>query len=570
MNRLLRPSLLVFVSAGLALVAGALMLWPRDLDRAQPLPVTKGDCEIVWLNYATNSAAWERFVAAVRRARPGALHLEVDDSKAFPNETTEVPELKVGVRGKQGRLLFRWYKLTGDLKTSDWVAALMQRDPPPLAVIGGSNSESGLELARQLQDKCHGPDRPLYLITQATSDKDTSKDTSDPSEPLLISIYPERTFRFCFTNRQMAVAVTDFVWNRDNLLRASDPLRQVNQFLWGDERLPPADDCLRPDGDPAYMAIWNDDPYSKDLADHFIAALRVQAVRTTALDFAWVSGFAGAGGVPIDMAGVRRGQFRMAQSLPWQKHIFHSVGGFNRPNQAEEDVADSLLLELAKYREAHNGQDQLRPLLVLPATSQPCRRFLRALRINAPVVARRFTVVTGDSIEFNKIYRDRNLTWPIQEVPLKLVFFCHRNPVDRDVGFREEDAPDAGSDYDQGSSTTGTEDLLLYIDIVETVVKGCYQGPRLLRNATELAANLHEIRWKNSRTLFGPEGNRHGGTGEHVVYLRPPQLVNGRVAPRAEIEVWSRSPPEEGTRRKPWALQRFLTVTYNGPSGEGR
>src|SRR5262249_40908198 len=163
---------------------------------------------------------------------------------------------------------------------------------------------------------------------------------------------------------------------------------------------------------------------------------------------------------------------------------------------------DSLLLELARYREAHNAQDQLRPLLVLPATSQPCRRFLRALRINAPVVARRFTVVTGDSIEFNKIYRDRNLTWPIQEVPLKLVFFCHRNPVDRDVGFREEDASDAGSDYDQGSSTTGTEDLLLYIDIVETVVKGCYQGPRLLRNATELAANLHEIRWKNSRTLF--------------------------------------------------------------------
>jgi hypothetical protein len=286
------------------------------------------------------------------------------------------------------------------------------------------------------------------------------------------------------------------------------------------------------------------------------------------MEWAWVSGLAGTRGIPIDLERVRRGQFRMAESLPWRQLIFHSVGGFNRPNQAEADIANKLLAKLAAYRQA-KGQDQLRPLLVLPATSQPCRRFLRALRKTAPAAARRFTVVTGDSIEFNKIYRDRNLTWPIQEMPLKLVFFCHRNPVDAEVGFREEDAG-ASADPDEGSPTTGTEDLLLFRDVVETLVKGCYRGEGLLKGPDALARSLHGVRWKNGRTLFGPEGNRHGGTGEHVVYLRPPLLVNGRVAPRSEIEVWSRTPPEEGQPKKSWSLTRYLAVTYDGAAGEER
>jgi hypothetical protein len=208
--------------------------------------------------------------------------------------------------------------------------------------------------------------------------------------------------------------------------------------------------------------------------------------------------------------------------------------------------------------------------LVVPATSQPCRRFLRALRRNAPVAARRFTVVTGDSIEFNKIYRDRNLTWPIQELPLKLVFFCHRNPVDRAAGFREQN--DAGPDSlnpNQGSPTTGTEDLLLFMDVVETVVKAAYRGPRLLASAEELADNLHQVRWKNGRDLFNRVGNRHSGTGEHVVYLRPPQMKEGRVAPRAALEVWARTHDRPGPVPKTWELTRFLTVRYEGSPGEG-
>jgi hypothetical protein len=521
--------------------------------------VAEGEQEIAWLNHATNMRDWERFIAAVRLAKPARLSLIVDDdSKAFPQETTEVPELKLRVAGKKGRLLIRWYKLTGQMRSSDWLDALLERRPPPLAIIGGNNSESALRLARLLQARRADSRSPLFLITQATS---YNEPPSDNPEPLpLHSIYPGKTFRFCFTNRQMANSVTDFVWNRDNLLPASDPFRQATRFLWGQDPLPPPDDRLRPDGDPAYLPIWSDDPYSNDLANSFITALRGQVLRSMVLDWGWQSAVGVTGGVPINLTSVRRGQFHMPDNYRWQDHIPHSVGGINRPNHAEEQVANYLLQDLAPRPLKH-------PLLILPATSQACRRFLHGLRKNAPVLTRRFTVVTGDSIEFNKIYRDRNLSWPVQDLPLKLVFFCHRNPASKDAGFREES--EVGTyDPNHGSPTSGTEDLLLFRDVVETVVLAAYQAPELVQDSPTLAANLHRVRWKNRHILFNANGNRRGGTGEHVVYLRPPQLKDGRVLPRAEIEVWSRTSASDVDRRKSWVLQRSLLVHFDG-TGEG-
>ncbi len=558
MTWLFRPTNLVLLAAALAVAAAALVLWPPAPDRSGPLPVPAGDQEIVWLNHATNVRDWERFATAVRRARLPGLDVEVDESRAFPRETTVVPEIRLGVRGKAGRLLIRWYKLTGDMKTSDWVRALRARRPAPLAIIGGGNSESALELARQLRQGGAGPGGPLFLITQATAD-------NDPTTGLpLTDIYEGRTFRFCFTNKQMARAVTDFIWNRDHLLPAGDPLRRVMTFLWGQDGLPPADENLRPDADPAYLEIWDDDPYSRDLADSFMAALRLEALRATSQDWLWATGLAAGGGVPLDLVAVHRGHFYMSDDrYPLQWHIFHGIGGFNRANHAEEQRADELLAELARH------PDQLRPLLVLPATSQPCRRFLRALRRNAPVAARQFVVVTGDSIDFNKVYRDRNLTWPIQDLPVRLVFFCHRDPVDRVAGFREQN-PAGGYNPNRGSPTSGTEDLLLYVDVVQTVVRAAYAGPGLPGGADELAGNLRQIPWRGERMLFTARGNRHSGTGEHVVYLRPPPYKNGRVAPQAEIEVWARLHDDSpGPGQKSWVLRRFLTVLYDNSPGEG-
>src|SRR5581483_2057439 len=115
MNWLFRPSILAIVSAGLALSAMALVLWPRTSDnRALPLPLAEGDQEIVWLYAATNAAPWERFVTAVDKAvqrlhaEHGELALEMDARNAFPRQTTGISELALSVKGKKGRLWFRW------------------------------------------------------------------------------------------------------------------------------------------------------------------------------------------------------------------------------------------------------------------------------------------------------------------------------------------------------------------------------------------------------------------------------------------------------------------------------
>src|SRR5262249_62355637 len=130
----------------------------------------------------------------------------------------------------------------------------LKRQPPPLAIIGGSSSDSARELAKNLQRyakelQLPAEHRPLLLLTAATADRvapfNESKAGQPAAEPAglpLMRLYPGRTFRFCFTNKQMAMAVSDFIWSRDD---------------------------LRPDKDPVYMAQLNDDSYSHDLIDGF-------------------------------------------------------------------------------------------------------------------------------------------------------------------------------------------------------------------------------------------------------------------------------------------------------------
>src|SRR5438094_528019 len=88
-----------------------------------------------------------------------------------------------------------------------WISvALALGTPPPLAIIGGGSSDRARDLARAL-NALHPvlPSPPLLLITTATADEVGSQD-EDNSEPDLMKVYPERSFRFCFTNRQMAEA----------------------------------------------------------------------------------------------------------------------------------------------------------------------------------------------------------------------------------------------------------------------------------------------------------------------------------------------------------------------------
>jgi len=303
----------------------------------------------------------------------------------------------------------------------------------------------------------------------------------------LNELHRDRTFRFCFTNQQMAAAVTAFVAARDE---------------------------LRPDRGPFYVAQWEDDAFSRDLTGRFCDAVRAR----------------------LDRPG---GGFQ----IPVSEIIDYSVGGFDQPNRWEAPAVERLM-----RAKVDDHPDQRRPLLVLAApSSQVARRFLRGLARTSPSEARRFVIVTGDGLSFNTVYRDRNVAWPVQDLPFELVFFCHRSPVDAAAGFLREDAPSAGIT----APDTGTEDLLLYRDIVEALVQVAHQGETMPTDGAELGQRLRRARWHDGRVSFGDEGpelfdadgNRRGGTGEHVVWLRPDVQRDAprpaaRVLPRATIRVY--------------------------------
>ncbi len=491
--RLLTAVLLVGVALTLGLALLRVLSAPAA---ARPQPVPRGDQEIAWIHAATNSATWERFVAGVRQVRDARPDLVIDTDQAFPEQSTRVPEVTLAFPGSASRLRIRWYKLTSEMGIPQWVRALAERDPSPLAIIGGGSSDRARDLARALQQQqaWHGAP-PLLLITTATADKVTLED--DPGtpaapagldQPKLIDLYPGRTFRFCFQNSQMAEAVVDFVWGRPDLRPHADP----GQPNW------PA---------PVFTASWEDDPYSIDLADRFQEELHKP----------------------------ERGRNQVTQySIPY------SVGDYNEPNLHENELVVKLAQDIA-----HSPRP--RRLLVLPTLVKPARRVVRRLAVSAPAAVRNVVAVTGDSISFNNIYRDRDVAWNVQEMPVTLVFFCHQDPVH-------------GPEFDPARADlarlrrSATDDVRLNADMMEILLKACPPSAGT-GGADALAENLRGLK----PPFFAPDGNRLGG-GEYVVCLRP-QLKGEEVLPAATVEVWRRDrQPVDGTR---WRLYRSFPIRYD-------
>jgi hypothetical protein len=370
----------------------------------------------------------------------------------------------------------------------------------------------------------------------------------------LHQLYPERTFRFCFTNRQMATAVTRFVWQHDE---------------------------LRPDSDPVHMVRWDDDAYSRDLVEGFWRALQIAGVESSASEWAWALGCClragsppdlGSAVVPYQRLGADGSAFRMAVP-PTPLLVDSSVGSFDVPNRMESQAALYLLKSLVDH------PNQRRPLLVVTGQAQPARRFLRALDRNAPEQTRRCVVVTGDSISFNTVYRDGKVAWPIQDLPYRLVFFCHHNPTDTAAGFHPAEEVRENGDGPELTATTGTEDVLLFGDIVAALALGYHRDGRPCGDAQELGERFHELRLHDGtlgfappagRLLFNKDGNRHSGTGEHIVYLAP-QYQGPRVLPRAVIEVWSWRTEGTGDKAQPHWLRygRSLEMRFDESDRQG-
>jgi hypothetical protein len=464
--------------------------------RAKHVPA--GDHEIAWFHTAANFSTWERFVAGAKRAARQDARLTVDDTNAFLDQTTAVPELVIGAAGHSSKLRIRWYKQSSQATVADWVGALTRRDPPPLAILGGGSSDRAQQLATVLQERTQWRGaRPLLLITTATAV--LIEDEPTASFLNLMEVYPGRSFRFCFNNEQIAKATLDFV-SRDPELRPQ-----------------------RAGGPPAVFALeWRDDPYSIDLAGQFRLAL---VGREPRVDF-----------------------------HHWS--IRHSIGGAIRPNRHEAEAIEQLLSPTPRlplrYPLPRGAGD--RSLLVLPAVTGPARRVLGALTAEVPRIGRHVVAVTGDSIAFNTLYRDADVAWDSRRLPVTLVGFAHENPV-----AWEDERPDpARRASGLLTPTTGTDDVLHFATAVRRLCESILPEPgsdseaKPVTDADALAQRLRGL----IPPLFDEFGNRLRGQGETILLLRPPSIEDDadRAPSPASLEVWTRPGGSE------WKLLRRLPI----------
>jgi hypothetical protein len=549
-------ALTLTLATALYLTAQGLGLWEGSTG-AQVKALISEEQEIAWIEPATNTDDWAQFVSGLARLEAnwpkirgplGQLNLELgqESGGAFPQLTADVAEVALFfAEAPERKLWVRWYKISGDNPAEAWVEKLRARAKPPLAIVGGGTSDRAFALARALvkaqADRWQGKP-PLFLITTATAETDRPPpvDAADPQPgKRLMEVYPERTFRFCFTNGAMVRALLGFL--RENpqawvepaagpsalasagAVAVGDPVAALG-FLQAAGHL----------GPKLFTISWEDDSYSRDLEVLFRSQCKL-----------WHP-FA----EPEDLG-----------ALPY------SVGDAYQPNAAERTSVDLFLSFHAPPP---------RSILVLPAAVQRMRRYLGFLCKTSPAAARNLVVVNGDAITFHNVYRDRDFAWNMLDLPVPVVFFAHRNPVDTNAastwGFAWQ------RDEDKKRSNTGTHDLLLYRDIIEAMLYAAFEDGRLLGDADRVRDRLGHTCWRpigedhpgapdsddaarghvqnslihggeklSGHELFDRAGDRRPGTGEHVVWLRP-NFAGERLAllTPCTISIWRYNPTGAG------------------------
>ena len=495
MRELRWPLLVAVICLPIAvLAAGWKLPWLADpTPTAAPLGVPTGDREVAWIHTTVNANTWERFVTGVMRTQMTVPGLHVEDSRAFLDSTTAVPELVLRRDGHAGAVRIRWYKLQNQVTTADWVRALAARTPAPLAVIGGGSTDRAIDLARAMaaQEVWHG-DRPPLLVTTATADFADPGEVMGPTPVRLADVYDDRTFRFCFTNRQMAEAVVGFV--------AQQP----------DVRPRPGE----PDVPIAVLSVyWEDDRYSVDLQEQF----------TEAVNRRWQAD----GGVRF------AGQWK----IPF------SVGGVVTPNVHEATVGRDIARQLAEMPDR-------RVMLVLPGITLPARRLLQAVVEAYPAAADKLVAVTGDGIPVNAILRDGEFAWPVAALPVPLVLFTHHDPAAWDTPAARP-APPPGYEFRRPNST---EEAMHFGELGKVLAEECFpKSGAAPARGDDLITRLKA----RAPAMFDANGERLGGGGEYVVFVRP--------RPDPLLTVWRN---EDG---KTWVQKRAVPFTARGPAAaEGR
>lgn len=512
MQRIL--TLLALLLIAVLIGGGLFYFWGQgDIlsEVARPAAVAPGDVEVAWLHPATNTPTWERFVSGAADYVNLHSDLELDLTQAYPEASIKPPAIGIKRKSQPGWLWIRWYKLTGERPTYVWVNALLKRNPPPVAFIGGGSSDRARDLAASLENySWKSPaDRPPLLITTATADA-----INYQGNPVsLMQIYKDRSFRLSYTNSQMAKATMSFI----------EHLKTLPGYFQPEFELPPEfqtgfDREQKVHWPPQPVLIgWEDDSYSKDLANCFRNLL-----------------------LP---------EFKPEVILG--KTVGHGVGGLDYPNRQEYSAIESIRFQVKMSEPAYRNH-----LLILPGAATPCKRFLKTLHRLNPTEVRSWFVATADSIDWNSICRDRRLVWPVEEVPFKLAFFMHRNPVEVQAGF-----PAALQDDMPKSALTGTDDKLLYRDATATVFQAIYPETGIRRDPAQLSQELANAKDERGNLLFEPGGNRPEKGGEFIGLLLP-QYEGILLKTYAILEVWNRQVRPDQTEAR-WELIRTLTLSYH-------
>ena len=566
-------TLLVTLAAALYLTSRGLGLW-EGTGGAEVANLRGEEQEIAWIEPATNTDSWAQFTSGLLRLQAdwdkirgplGELQVDLgpDSAGAFPRLTADVAEVALFFSEAPGRKLWvRWYKISGDNPADAWVEKLRRRSRPPLAVVGGGTSDRAFQLGRALvkaQGDGWSGKPPLFLITTATAETDRPPpiDAAQPQQgQRLMDLYKGRSFRFCFTNGAMVRAVLGFL--RENPQAWIEP-QPVSSALATAGAVTSGDpvstlaflEAAGHLGPKLFTISWDDDSYSRDLEVLFRSECKLWHPFAT----------------PEDLG-----------TLPY------SVGDAYQPN-AEEQVSVDLFLS--------RHAPPPRSILVLPASVQRMRRYLGFLCQLSPKTARNLVVVNGDAISFHNVYRDRDFAWNVLDLPVSLVFFSHRNPVDSSAatawGFAWQ------RDEKKKLSTTGTHDLLLYRDIIEAMLYAAFEDGRLLGDADRVRERLLRTCWREAANaddprnhrvqnafvhddpvlagheLFDASGDRRPGTGEHMVWLQPnflPPSFPGdsprlKLLQPATISVW-RYAPAAGPS---WHEVDRHQPAYNRPRG---
>lgn len=470
--------MLWWLGALLLLVLTVVVILPSKKARGRPW-----DDTILWLAPPTSVVSWQRFVQALGDEAHFVFGNEVnlDLSRVAPVDSGITPEVTLRVGGRGVR--WRWAIQAAPLND------LLDREIDPsgnvIGVIGGSTTESALQLARGMEKRSKSlPDgkKPILVLHTATADNIYSNPVQGSSDgprgvngkipQKLVEIYSGRTFRFGFDNARMAELVTRYVLDLYQPSRPRQP----------------------------YRVEWEDDPYGLDVLEAFQGAYE-RLVN------------------PVS-----------SQSLV---RIRSGVAALDMPNRHEIKASQEMAHDLEESGKLG------RPWIVLGGQSDPCRRFLAGLSRNLSTKKHKDLplVALGDTLGFNRVFLDQRHLWPSEDLPFELVFFCHQDPASSADGFQPHPPPE------QKWLANSTDDLLLWRNIAGGLIAAWNQGRLGMGDASRFGENLAQLTVENgpvqpeggrgssglvfsidgegARRFFDESGNRRPGTGEHLVHLEP-------------------------------------------------